>query len=1178
MRRLMLVVILPLLVGLAFAGNNLTTVSNPNAIPRPADPNAPLCVQVPVPPIPQTDVPPPWGTVLATYHLTLSGSYAGAGMTWRRDSARFYFVDQGYSGPSGMWSCTAENPQGTTRREKCVMPNLGSGTTDIPWGCAWDNDSSCFWITNIIDQSVYSGCYLVRLTLGAGDTWRLASPIQARDTWRIDGAMGCYWLGGMEKWFDRGYFCGTPVASGGAANNTVKFDPYTKTVIGHTANGTPTYSERGCALVPWDSLYICTCGWNEDNWRKRDSTGTVLQQANAATYGPADWAVWIPQNIGADDTAFVWDICSDANNTFEKISTGLLWNQLPSINPFNVRPLAVLAPSGTIDSGQSVTPRLVIRNMSNEVAYDVRVHFTIPDVSYSDSVTGLDIPARTAETLSFTGWSPLRRDSMSVVAWTYWAGDSFPKDDTIRTRFLVRVKDIAVTQIIDPAPDTTLDSGVVLNPQCRVYNYGNVSLNFDVRFRIGTYQSTRNLSLAGGTSTVVTASDAYTAMPGIYACFCFAIVTGDLHPDNNLLVDTFTVRGTINTDVQPCAVLAPPGVIDTTMLVTPVGRFRNNGVAVASFWAFYTIRNPGGAEIYAESSQAILSPGDSTDIDYGTIQFSTLGDYVATCSTAMPGDQNSTNDIVHKPFRVVAKISGDVGVTQIVRPPVHVFPDSSFIPEAKWKNYGAQPATVSAFFFIHNKYGVRIYSQVVTDTVIGAGEEITLDFVSFNVGNDTGHWYARCSTAAGDTNFANDTLNKTFVVGLIPIPGGWTEVASLPLTPSGKMVKDGGWLVYDASKGLIFGAKGNKTSDFYAFDQNTDGWAEKSAVPVGTEAKPVSKGAAGCASGNGKLYATKGNNTLGFYEYDVLSDSWRQLKDVPAGAGKKVKGGTALAWGFKAGAGAAYLLKGYKNEFYKYSPLDTTWTTLPVAPVGAKEKWDKGSWLVSNGAGLLYAHKAKYHEFYVYDCEADSWSGPKTAMPIPGTAGSKKAKDGSAGAWLDGSIYAFKGGNTSEFWRYTPEGDSWRGLDDIPLVGTTGKKKKVKAGGALAGIPGTAVYGFKGNKCAEFWRYRPAALLMAPADREGVMAGVQGEVTSALRINPNPLAGGFATVRYSLPKAGLATLRIFDVTGRTVLSQTLVAARTGTASLDLRKLNAGVYLVKVTADGFNTTQKLVVQH
>jgi hypothetical protein len=67
-------------------------------------------------------------------------------------------------------------------------------------------------------------------------------------------------------------------------------------------------------------------------------------------------------------------------------------------------------------------------------------------------------------------------------------------------------------------------------------------------------------------------------------------------------------------------------------------------------------------------------------------------------------------------------------------------------------------------------------------------------------------------------------------------------------------------------------------------------------------------------------------------------------------------------------------------------------------------------------------------------------------------------------------------------------------------------------------------------------------------------------------------------LRYSLPKAGLVTLDVFDVMGRTVLSQTLAVGRTGTARLDLRKLEAGLYLVKVTTEGFSTTQKMVVEH
>ena len=340
-----------------------------------------------------------------------------------------------------------------------------------------------------------------------------------------------------------------------------------------------------------------------------------------------------------------------------------------------------------------------------------------------------------------------------------------------------------------------------------------------------------------------------------------------------------------------------------------------------------------------------------------------------------------------------------------------------------------------------------------------------------------------------------------------------------------------------------------------------------------------------CADGEGHIYLTKGNNTVGFWGYEespTAAGAWTQLTNVPTGAsGKKVKQGAGLAWSHKAGVGSVYLLKGYRNEFWKYNPV-TKWSVLLEAPIGAANhlKWDAGSWLVADpdGGNMLYAFKAKYHEFYSYNTDTDVWSPPLKPMPIPGSAGNKKAKDGSTAAWYSGKLYAFKGGNTSEFWRYFPLGDSWKKQDDIPLAGMTGARKKVKAGAALAGYPGTGLYAFKGNKSLEFWRFTPYDVVGAQPSRDGVTAGSTEIGSVSFAIAPNPLSGGFATVRYSLPKAGLATLNVFDVTGRTVLNQTIAAGRTGTASLDLRKLEAGVYLVKVATEGFSTTQKLVVEH
>ncbi|MBM3322912.1 T9SS type A sorting domain-containing protein, partial [candidate division WOR-3 bacterium] len=131
----------------------------------------------------------------------------------------------------------------------------------------------------------------------------------------------------------------------------------------------------------------------------------------------------------------------------------------------------------------------------------------------------------------------------------------------------------------------------------------------------------------------------------------------------------------------------------------------------------------------------------------------------------------------------------------------------------------------------------------------------------------------------------------------------------------------------------------------------------------------------------------------------------------------------------------------------------------------------------------------------------------------------------------------------------------------VPLIGSTGKKKKVKAGGDLTiGAP------------------PPVLLAGSKARQYGVATQeiVSGKAT--MTIAPNPLATGFATVQFSLPRAGEARVRVTDVTGRTVVSRTLAATRTGAVGLDLRSLAAGVYLVRLDAEGYSTQQKLVVQH
>jgi hypothetical protein len=439
-------------------------------------------------------------------------------------------------------------------------------------------------------------------------------------------------------------------------------------------------------------------------------------------------------------------------------------------------------------------------------------------------------------------------------------------------------------------------------------------------------------------------------------------------------------------------------------------------------------------------------------------------------------------------------------------------------------------------------------------------------------------WDCQAHNADGWSTYFTPKWSFTAVIA----PSGWSPNQPLPSGTAGTSIKDGGWLAYDASQGLIYAAKGNKTSEFYAYDLVKDSWSTRASWPNGTEAKPPKAGAVGRSDGNGVIYAVKGNNTRGFFKYDAAKDSWQQLGDVPLGnSNKKVKGGTDLACVHKDGADYVYLLKGHRQDFLRYDVAAASWQSMPDAPAGSSPKYDKGSFLVYDGTNLLYAHKAKYHELYAFNVATGTWGAALRGMPFLNKMGkSKKSKDGGAGVWLDGAIYALKGGNTQEFWKYTVARDSWAEQETIPQMAPGGlKKKKVKAGAGITNAGGL-LYATKGNKSLEFWRYGlPLLLDSRPAGNGSVMSGSEhGGLQFAFRVAPNPFTGA-TTVSYSVPRAGVISLKLYDVTGSlvTALAEGRVNAGNHMAHIDASRLAHGVYVLRFESGEYRAAKKLILE-
>ncbi|MBS4015271.1 MAG: choice-of-anchor J domain-containing protein [Candidatus Latescibacteria bacterium] len=179
---------------------------------------------------------------------------------------------------------------------------------------------------------------------------------------------------------------------------------------------------------------------------------------------------------------------------------------------------------------------------------------------------------------------------------------------------------------------------------------------------------------------------------------------------------------------------------------------------------------------------------------------------------------------------------------------------------------------------------------------------------------------------------------------------------------------------------------------------------------------------------------------------------------------------TVCAW--TAYPGDEYLLNNKISKKIRISG----WKQLANMPSLKQRKFVKdGGSLVVYG-DLFYAFRGNNScEFYVYDPPTDVWD---TLEPIPWLKKDsvkylkKNVKNGGDLTVYGDKIYAFKGGNTKEFWANIPANDTWIQMSDIPFRSPE-MKKKVKGGGSLVTC-GDKIYAFKGGKTTEFWMYDPA--------------------------------------------------------------------------------------------------------
>ncbi len=1039
--------------------------------------------------------------------------------------------------------------------------------------------------------------------------------------------------------------------------------------------------DSGTVVTP--ACTVANYGTGTASYTVRMKIGAAYNQAATVTNQPAGartyvtFPAWTATSRGSFSVSCSTELAGDGVASNDK-QTGTV-----TVVVRDIEVMAILAPTGTVDSGTVITPQATVRN-NGTAAATFTVQLTIAGGSYSNTQTVTNLAAGAAQTVTFANWTALPRGGpYAVNCVAVLTGDMVPANNSANGSVTVAVRDVGCSVLL--APSGTVDSGTVVTPACTVANYGTGPASYTVRMRIGaSYEQTAVVTnQPAGARTYVTFPVWTATGRGTFAVTCSTEYGNDMVSDNDKQTGNVTLAVR---DVGCLAILAPLGMIDSGTVVTPACSVVNYGASPAT----YTVRMQIGAdydEIAQVTSQApgarslILFPAwtaqrrggfavscateysddmvpdnntasqaglvavhdaavtavtwpvgavppgplvptamlsnrgnlrepvrvfcsinslpsyqDSVVLAAGlpvgldtVISFSpwlaSFGDYVVRCSVALVTEQQPANNVTGHSFHVIGL--PDVGCAAIVAPTGTIDTATAVVPKAWVRNWGSVTASLDVVCRIQ-RGTTTVHSDTQFVAALGSGESLLVSFAAWPQPHQPGRYLVACSTRwVMDSVPTNDRVETEFLVTVGQTVTGWQPAESLP---SSVPVREGGALCCDQEWQMVFSLLGNRTREFFGFDPYSGRWTQLPPMPAGASNRPVARGGALCAGG-GQVYALKGNSTREFYRYDPATGTWTELEPVPlaldqsATRGRPVRAGASLAYVSRNDSGFVYVLKGYGTEFYRYDVASDTHVSLGSVPYSTQPRYDKGSWLVYDGSRYLYLLQGRYNALFRYDVGAEQWVTAPALTPMPFNSSrpsNKKSGDGGCASSDGRVIYALKGNNTQEFWQYRPgtTGDTWVELETIPRsMFPGGQRKKVRYGGGIAYFAPTGVlYAQKGNSSRQFWVYTPARTVLAQRpQRDGVQAEEAVNDDSPMRLGPNPLRSGFLNLSigaFSQP----VTISIHDALGRSVLTRQLGVGRSGTrATLDLRALPAGVYLVRLDRGDRCESRKLVIE-
>jgi Pregnancy-associated plasma protein-A/Secretion system C-terminal sorting domain/Fibronectin type III domain len=130
---------------------------------------------------------------------------------------------------------------------------------------------------------------------------------------------------------------------------------------------------------------------------------------------------------------------------------------------------------------------------------------------------------------------------------------------------------------------------------------------------------------------------------------------------------------------------------------------------------------------------------------------------------------------------------------------------------------------------------------------------------------------------------------------------------------------------------------------------------------------------------------------------------------------------------------------------------------------------------------------------------------------------------------------------------------------------------------SVVGVYKAYVYGYNGANSSSSCYSLSIAITSSTVRNDGSTIDIESDI-SMFNVRPNPVTN-IATIDLNLEKEQQATLNLFDLSGRLMITNQFEATKSNNSiPLDLSNLNNGMYIIQVLTDEGNQSKKIIVNH